>query len=123
MPATIEVPIAPLPLERFRPLLGEGYAEIESAAARAQGLLAGRTVWHVNSTDRGGGVVELLRSLLGYAAGAGVSVRWLVVTGPPEFFAVTKRLHNRLHGMPGDGRPLGGRAHATYVDALARNAE
>ena len=122
MPATIEVPIAPLPLERFRPLLGEGYAEIESAAARAQGLLAGRTVWHLNSTDRGGGVVELLRSLLAYAFGAGVSVRWRVITGPPEFFAVTKRIHNRLHGAPGDGGPLDGDARSIYTEALRRNA-
>ena len=122
MTATIDVPMAPLPLERFRPLLGEGFAEIESAAARARGLLAGRTVWHLNSTDRGGGVVELLRSLLGYALGAGVSVRWLVITGPPEFFAVTKRIHNRLHGMPGDGGPLDDEALSIYTEALRRNA-
>src|SRR6266516_3457596 len=122
MPATLEVPVAPLPLKRFQPLLGEEYAEIEAAAARARRLLAGRTVWHLNSTNRGGGVVELLRSLLGYAASAGVSVRWLVVTGPPEFFAITKRIHNRLHGMPGDGGPLDDDARDAYRRALSPNA-
>jgi trehalose synthase len=123
MSATVEVPIAPLALERFQPLLGDEYPEIEDAAAHARQLLSGRTVWHLNSTDRGGGVVELLRSLLGYAASAGVSVRWLVVTGPPEFFAVTKRIHNHLHGMPGDGGPLDDSARDVYTQALARNAE
>src|SRR6266536_2643562 len=106
MPASLEVPIQPLSPERFRPLLGEGYAEVEAAMLRARELLDGRTIWHLNSTDKGGGVVELLRSLLAYASGAGAHVRWLVVTGPPEFFAITKRIHNRLHGSEGDGGAL-----------------
>src|SRR5438552_4836583 len=122
MSASLEVPIRPLSPERFRPLLGEGYAEIEEAMRRARALLDGRTIWHLNSTDRGGGVVELLRSLLAYAAGAGANVRWLVVTGPPEFFAITKRIHNRLHGIDGDGGPLDDAARATYEATLARNA-
>jgi trehalose synthase len=122
MPGVVEVPIAPLSPERFRPLLGDAYAETERAIVRAHELLGGRSVWHVNSTDRGGGVVELLRSLLAYAAGGGVSVRWLVVTGPPEFFAITKRLHNRLHGIPGDGGPLDAGAWRIYEETLARNA-
>jgi trehalose synthase len=122
MPASLEVPIQPLSPERFREVLGEGYKEIEAGVLRARELLDGRTIWHINSTDRGGGVVELLRSLLGYAAGAGVSVRWLVITGPPEFFAVTKRIHNRLHGAQGDGGPLDGSAREVYEDTLERNA-
>ena len=122
MEAPLEVPIDPLAPERFRPLLGEEYAQTEAAIERAQALLAGRTVWHINSTDRGGGVVELLRSLLAYAAGAGVAVRWLVITGPPEFFTITKRLHNRLHGMPGDGGPLDASARRIYEETLARNS-
>jgi trehalose synthase len=121
--ASFEVPIQPLPPERFRPLLGDAYREIEAAIERARVLLGGRTVWHINSTARGGGVVELLRSLLAYAAGAGVSVRWLVVTGPPEFFAVTKRLHNHLHGVPGDGGLLDEEARWTYERTLTRSAE
>lgn len=121
MAATFEVPVNPLPPERFRPLLGDEYAEVEAAIGRARDLLQGRTIWHLNSTDRGGGVVELLRSLLAYAAGSGVSVRWLVVTGPPEFFALTKRIHNRLHGSEGDGGALDEAARAIYDQTLARN--
>jgi trehalose synthase len=121
--ASFEVPIRPLPPKRFQPLLGDRYSETEAAIDRARELLAGRTIWHLNSTDRGGGVVELLRSLLAYAAGAGVSVRWLVVTGSPEFFTITKRLHNQLHGTPGDGGALDAAARAVYVETLRRNAD
>ena len=56
----------------------------------------------VSSTAAGGGVAEMLRSFLAYSRGAGVNVRWLVMAGTPEFFTVTKRIHNRLHGEPGD---------------------
>src|SRR4051794_2775353 len=106
MPLT-HVPVSPLPPDRFRELLGERYREIEEGVERGKELFAGRVVWHVNSTARGGGVVELLQSLLAYARGAGVDARWMVIGGAPDFFRVTKRLHNHLHGSPGDGGPLG----------------
>ena len=113
------VPVATLRPERFRELLGDAYREVEVAANRAAELFSGRVVWHVNSTARGGGVVELLQSLLGYTRGAGVDARWVVVGGPPEFFAVTKRIHNRLHGSAGDGGGLGEDERHIYEDALA----
>jgi len=116
------VPVAPLPPERFRELLGDRYAEIEETIARGQELFAGRAVWHVNSTARGGGVAELLQSLLAYARGGGVDTRWVVVEGNPDFFQITKRIHNRLHGSPGDGAPLGDAEHEIYEDTLRENA-
>ena len=62
----------------------------------------GRTIWNVNSTAAGGGVAEMLQVLVGYTLREpGVDIRWLVIAGDAEFFAVTKRLHNRLHGYPG----------------------
>jgi trehalose synthase len=74
--------------------------------AEATDRLAGRRVWHVNSTEQGGGVAEMLRFLLGYLAGAGIEARWVVLEGTEDFFEVTKRLHHLLHGRPGDGRGL-----------------
>ena len=112
--ATFEVPVLALPPERFREVLGDRYAEVEDAIERAARLLDGRVIWHVNSTARGGGVVELLQSLLAYARGGGVDARWLVISGNPEFFAVTKRIHNRLHGSLGDGGELDADARRTY---------
>lgn len=123
MPELKQVEIEPAPLERFRPLLGERFAEIEAAAARARETFAGRRIWHVNSTAQGGGVAEMLRALLPYARDAGVDVRWLVLPETDGFFAVTKRIHNRLHGAEGDGGALDDEARAAYERALAWSAE
>jgi trehalose synthase len=117
-----EVEVGSSDPERFRPVLpADRFEAFSRAAARARELLAGRVVWNVNSTARGGGVVELLRPLVAYARGAGVDARWLVVDGPPEFFELTKRIHNRLHGSPGDGGPLDERARRLYEDVAAEN--
>lgn len=110
-------------LERFKPLLGEQFAEIERVAKWARGGFAGRAIWHVSSTARGGGVAELLRALLPYARDAGVDVRWVVLREGPEFFAVTKRLHNHLHGDPGDGGALDENARRLYDSVLRANVE
>src|SRR5215212_5158465 len=102
------VPVDPLPPERFSELVGPARAEhIAAAGEQARQLLEGRVLWNINSTAAGGGVAEMLQVLLAYARGAGVDARWLVVSGNPPFFALTKRLHNRLHGTPGDGGELG----------------
>jgi trehalose synthase len=117
-----EVPVPAVSLERFRGLLGDRFAELEEATRTARELFAGRVIWHVNSTARGGGVAELLQSLLAYARGAGVDVRWVTISGNAPFFAVTKRIHNNLHGSPGDGGGLGEAERATYEAALAASA-
>jgi trehalose synthase len=112
-----------LPAERFRPLIGEpAYAEIEAAIVAARRFFAGRVVWHVNSTARGGGVAELLHSLLAYARGAGVDARWVTIDGSPDFFRVTKRIHNNLHGAPGDGGSLDEGERGPYEAVLKANA-
>ena len=123
MPELTEVEIESAPLDRFRPLVGDRYAEIERAAAGAREAFAGRRIWHVNSTAQGGGVAEMLRALLPYVRGAGVDTRWLVLPETDGFFAVTKRIHNRLHGHEGEGGPLDEDARATYERALAWCAE
>jgi trehalose synthase len=64
----------------------------------------------------------MLGSLLPYALGAGIDTRWLVIGGDAEFFTVTKRLHNRLHGSAGDGGELDDAARAHYEQVLAANA-
>jgi len=116
------VEIASLPLERFKPLVGaERFAEIETVEARARQEFAGRAIWQVNSTARGGGVAELLHSLLPYVRGAGVDTRWVVLQDGPAFFEITKRLHNRLHGSEGDGGPLGPHERSLYEATLALN--
>ncbi|HZU61002.1 MAG TPA: hypothetical protein VE983_08555, partial [Solirubrobacteraceae bacterium] len=117
------VPVAPLSAHRFVEVLERPqYEALLDLIARGSRALRGRVVWNVNSTARGGGVVELLRPLLGYSRGAGVDARWLVVAGGPEFFAITKRLHNRLHGFTGDRGPLGPEQRRAYESTLRHAA-
>jgi trehalose synthase len=116
------VTIGALPPDRFEALLGEAYGEVAAGIERAHDLFDGRVIWHLNSTARGGGVVELLTSLLAYARGAGVDTRWLVIEAPPEFFAITKRIHNNLHGSPGDGGELGAGERRVYEAVAEQNA-
>jgi trehalose synthase len=76
----------------------------------------------VNSTARGGGVAEMLQSLLPYARGAGADLRWEVIRCDEEFFRITKRIHNHLHGAAGDGGELGTSERESYERTLAANA-
>ena len=109
---------------RFRTVLGPDQLEaLDHGVREAHELLDGHVVWNINSTAHGGGVVELLRPLLAYARGAGVDARWMVIEGTPQFFTVTKRLHNRLHGVSGDGGPLDDDARRIYEGVLAENVQ
>jgi len=122
-PCLTAVPIASRPLERFEEVLDEqAFTALMRLRDQAAGLLDGRVVWCVNSTAQGGGVAEMLKSLLAYTRGAGVDTRWIVLGGDPGFFAVTKRLHNRLHGSDGDGGPLGAAERAVYEHVTAAGA-
>jgi trehalose synthase len=119
-----EVDISSMDPGRFRSVLPpERLEDFERGVEEARELLDGRVVWNVNSTAHGGGVVELLRPLISYARGAGVDARWIVIDGSPEFFTVTKRLHNRLHGALGDGGPLDDEARRIYEGVLAENVQ
>jgi len=117
-----EVVVDEMPLDLLCGQLSPARARrVGEAMARAREILGDRTVWHVNATARGGGVAEMLPTLLGYARDAGIRNRWLVLEGEPDFFDVTKRIHNLLHGNLGDSGPLGANEHALYERVLAGN--
>lgn len=117
-----EIPVAPLPPSRLKQVLtAEQAEELDLTIARAREALGGRVVWNVNSTARGGGVAEMLQSLIAYTRGAGVDARWVAIEGTPAFFAVTKRIHNQLHGSPGDGAGLHQVDRETYEQATEAN--
>jgi trehalose synthase len=97
--------------------------ELEAMAAATVRSAGSATVWNVSSTQYGGGVAEMLRLLVGYAEALGIDARWVVVDGDPEFFAITKRVHNRLHGAAGDGGALGPTEAAHYSDVLRANVD
>ena len=123
-PRLHEVDVQAIDAARLEPLVGvERMARFERVAEAASEALAGSTVLNVNSTGAGGGVAEMLQTLLAYARGAGIDARWLVIEGDPEFFAITKRVHNGLYGTPGDGGDLGPAEHRHFEDVLRRNAD
>lgn len=118
-----EVPIAAQPPARFEAVLTEAqYSDLRATIERARGMIDARVIWNVNSTARGGGVAELLQSLVAYVRGAGFDCRWSVISGDAEFFTLTKRLHNRLHGAAGDGGPLGPQERAIYERVSTANS-
>jgi len=122
-PRLEDVDVRALDAARLEPLIGaERMAAFERAAEAVRAVLAGHTVWNVNSTAVGGGVAEMLQTLLAYVRGAGIDTRWLVIEGDAPFFAITKRIHNGLYGLPGDGGPLGPAKRRHYEDVLAQNA-
>src|SRR5215212_10857099 len=90
-----EVDLYPTSLERLTPLIGPERAErLRLAVAAARHAIDAATVWNINATAHGGGVAEILTSLLGYGQGAGLESRWLALDGDDDFFTVTKRIHN-----------------------------
>lgn len=119
-----EVAVAARELEQLGAFLEPVRAErLRRHAVRAREALRGRVVWNVNATATGGGVAELLQTMVAYGRGAGVDTRWLVLDGDPEFFTVTKRLHNFLHGSAGDGNEIGERERTHYAEVLESNLE
>lgn len=64
-------------------------------------------------------MAELLSSVLPYQAGAGAGVAWLVLSENTQLFAVTKQLHNLLHGQGSESGPLRPGARQIYDSALA----
>ena len=123
MPPLSQVELRSHSLERFRGIVEpDAFGRARDTLVRGRELLDGRAVWHVNSTAEGGGVAEMLRSLLAYARGEGIDARWAVIAGNPDFFRLTKRLHHALHGSIGDGSPLDEAAARVYRDTLAPNA-
>jgi trehalose synthase len=117
-----EVVVRPIDLERLVGVLPADRAErLLAAAERARATFGDRVVWHVNATAHGGGVAEMLQTLLAYGNGAGIENRWLVLEGDPAFFAITKRLHNALHGEAGDGGQLGRAERMQYDEVLRAN--
>ena len=101
-PVVHEIPLRPAQLQTFASLIGpERSARLFALAAHLRERIGDRVVWNVNSTAFGGGVAEMLSVDLGYVQATGVDGRWAVIAGEPDFFALTKRLHNKIHGSAG----------------------
>ncbi len=73
---------------------------LEAEAATLVPALRGRKVWMINSTAQGGGVAEMLPRMVSLLRELGVDVEWAVMeTERTEFYELTKRIHNTIHGV------------------------
>ena len=102
--------------------LAHAVHELRSEAGSVVPRLAGRTVWMVNSTSQGGGVAEMLLNVVSLLRDLGVQTEWVVIgSREPEFFSLTKRIHNLIHGV-GDPE-LGGAERELFERVNRENAE
>lgn len=82
-------------LERHEEIVGKDVIDQLRQLARP---LQGIKVVHVNSTRKGGGVAEILHSLLPLKHELGLDVQWEIITGENAFYECTKKIHNALQG-------------------------
>ncbi len=82
-----------------------GRSEIEEILDLAD-KLKGISVVHINSTRKGGGVAEILQSLVPLFNLVGINCRWEVIEGTERFFQITKLFHNLLQGLVVQGENI-----------------
>lgn len=103
-------------LDEYAPIVGP--AIIDDLRLLSE-RLAGTVVQNVNSTAVGGGVAEILNRMVPLLRELGIDARWDVIKGGAQFFAVTKKLHNALHGR---AEKLTERDWAVFLETSAENA-
>ena len=82
-------------IQDYVPIVGR--STIEELRALAE-RLSGKVIQNINSTFTGGGVAEILTRMVPLLNQLGVDARWTTISGNEEFFSVTKKFHNALHG-------------------------
>ncbi|HLZ20975.1 MAG TPA: glycosyltransferase [Ktedonobacterales bacterium] len=115
-PGMQKVTLSTKSLSDYAPVVGDDViAELERLARPLQGA----RVVHISSTAFGGGVAEMLHTLVPLMRNAGLDAEWRVISGNDEFFGVTKSMHNALQGM---GLELTPAMRAAYLHANVDNA-
>ncbi len=82
-------------LDDYSEIVGD---EVLSSLYRKARPLSGKHILHINSTYQGGGVAEILGSMVVLTNDLGIDVGWRIMHGTPDFFAITKKFHNALQG-------------------------
>lgn len=92
-----KVPVRPKSLDSYRRAAGDKAIDrCQKVGAR----LKGARVLHINTTAFGGGVAELLYTIVPLMRDVGIQAEWALFPGNDEFFTITKAIHNGLQGMP-----------------------
>lgn len=102
----------------------EGYASIvgrekierlQKAAQRLKDL----KLLELNATAQGGGVAEMLYSVVPFLNALGIEAEWKIISGNKEYFECTKSMHNLLQGMDGSFTPEMERTYLDNIQACA----
>jgi trehalose synthase len=101
-------------LDQYQEIAPKGTTEFLKQLAQK---IKKRKILHINSTKLGGGVAEILRSLIPLLQDVGVKAHWEVISGTEEFFSTTKAFHNALQGHDQNISPV------MLQDYLAVNQE
>src|SRR3990167_7327584 len=89
-------------LKEYEPIVGtQILEELYLLAEKAKGW----SVQNINSTSVGGGVAEILNRMVPLLQELGIKARWDVIKGGENFFKVTKKFHNALHGKSDEITP------------------
>jgi trehalose synthase len=104
-------------LDQYHAVAPPGTVEFLKRLGR---LVEGRRMLHVNSTQFGGGVAEILHRLIPLLQELGVHARWEVMTGSEPFYRTTKSFHNALQGM---NQRLTPDMYDAYVECNRKNAK
>ena len=103
--------------------------ELKETAREVQPKLSGRKIWMVNSTAQGGGVAEMLPTMISLLRDLGFPTEWAVLESTePAFFDLTKQIHNMIHGegsadFPAGARELFERENASNASFLAERID
>jgi len=113
----MRVNVAKKSIDEYRNIVGtDKISEIKEKAKKMKGL----KVLHFNSTQFGGGVAEMLHSLVPLMRDVGIDAEWKIMTAEDDFFEVTKAIHNGLQGMEID---LTEKMKKIYLETNEKNSD
>ena len=89
-------PLDPVDIDIYSDIIGK--KEVDDIKQLA-GLLENKTWANINSTFEGGGVAEMLKSVVPIASGLGINCLWYCIEASESFYSITKRFHNIIQGL------------------------
>ncbi len=92
-----KVKTKPIDFQKYQKITPQIFKQSITLAKKLQG----KKIIHLNSTQLGGGVSELLRSQVPLEKSLGLNSDWYIIKAPIQFFKITKKIHNLLQGEPG----------------------
>lgn len=110
------VPVQPRHIEQYRGIADQ---EVLEEIRNLAGKIRGAKVLHINSTAHGGGVAEMLYTLVPLMESVGLDAEWRLIRGDQDFFTITKLFHNALQGME---IPITDEMKMKYLSVCEENA-